>query len=187
MQTIIMGNREDELKWWKEQKDANGDPPCRCRLPPVSRRWLSRSRTFWVAQQILDGKDLPKDLTAPFLSISEDNQEANLASTQGRRRGHGRRQVTRTETDGSMTVIAAAYQGKRLNSLNDILVHSDGSLWFTDPTFGILSNYEGYQAPPPNSPDRASTGWMARQARLPVWWMISISPAGLPSCRTSGR
>lgn len=61
---------------------------------------------------------------------------------------HGRRQVTRTETDGSITVIAAAYQGKPLNSPNDVVVHSDGSLWFTDPTYGILSDYEGYQATP---------------------------------------
>jgi gluconolactonase len=61
---------------------------------------------------------------------------------------HGTRRVTRTESDGSITVIADSYLGKRLNSPNDVVVHSDGSIWFTDPTYGILSDYEGYQAEP---------------------------------------
>ena len=61
---------------------------------------------------------------------------------------HGLRRVTRTEVDGSITVLAASYQGKRLNSPNDVVVHSDGSIWFTDPTYGILSDYEGYQSAP---------------------------------------
>ena len=61
---------------------------------------------------------------------------------------HGLRRVTRTEVDGSITVLAASYQGKRLNSPNDVVVHSDGSVWFTDPTYGILSDYEGYQSAP---------------------------------------
>lgn len=59
---------------------------------------------------------------------------------------HGRR-VTRTEYDGSLTVIAESFQGKRLNSPNDVVVKSDGSIWFTDPPFGILGNYEGIKAP----------------------------------------
>jgi gluconolactonase len=58
---------------------------------------------------------------------------------------HGRR-VTRTEYDGSITVIADAYEGKPLNSPNDVVCKSDGSLWFTDPPFGILSYYEGQRA-----------------------------------------
>ena len=61
---------------------------------------------------------------------------------------HGKRQVVRTEHDGSLTVLADSYQGHRLNSPNDVVVHSDGSVWFTDPTYGILSDYEGYQAEP---------------------------------------
>lgn len=61
---------------------------------------------------------------------------------------HGGRCITRTEYDGSITVLADSYQGKRLNSPNDIVVRSDGSIWFTDPVFGILGNYEGYQAEP---------------------------------------
>ncbi len=56
---------------------------------------------------------------------------------------HLSRRVTRTEYDGSITVICDRFEGKRLNSPNDIVVKSDGSIWFTDPRFGILSNYEG--------------------------------------------
>ena len=56
---------------------------------------------------------------------------------------HLTRRVTRTEYDGTITVICDNYEGKRLNSPNDVVVKSDGSIWFTDPRFGILSNYEG--------------------------------------------
>jgi gluconolactonase len=59
---------------------------------------------------------------------------------------HGARRVTRTEPDGSITVLAEHYQGKRLNSPNDVVVKSDGSIWFTDPPYGILSDYEGNKA-----------------------------------------
>ncbi len=59
---------------------------------------------------------------------------------------HGARDVVRTELDGSLTVLADRYQGKRLNSPNDVVVKSDGSIWFTDPSFGILSHYEGGKA-----------------------------------------
>ncbi len=59
---------------------------------------------------------------------------------------HGGRRVSRTEHDGRITVIADSYQGKRLNSPNDVVVKSDGSIWFTDPPFGILSDYEGHKA-----------------------------------------
>lgn len=59
---------------------------------------------------------------------------------------HGPRRVTRTEPDGSITVLVDNYEGKRFNSPNDVVVKSDGTLWFTDPPYGILSNREGYQA-----------------------------------------
>ena len=59
---------------------------------------------------------------------------------------HGGRRVSRTEIDGRITVIADSYQGKRLNSPNDVVVKSDGSIWFTDPPYGILSDYEGHKA-----------------------------------------
>ncbi|MFE2129013.1 SMP-30/gluconolactonase/LRE family protein [Streptomyces amritsarensis] len=59
----------------------------------------------------------------------------------------GNRRVTRTEPDGSITVIADRFDGKRLNSPNDAVVHSDGSVWFSDPDFGITNDYEGHRAP----------------------------------------
>jgi len=58
----------------------------------------------------------------------------------------GPRRVTRTEHDGSVTVLADNWDGKRLNSPNDIVERADGSLWFTDPSYGIDTNYEGHQA-----------------------------------------
>ena len=59
---------------------------------------------------------------------------------------HGARRVTRTEYDGSVTVMADRYEGKRLNSPNDVVVKSDDTVWFTDPPYGILTDYEGYKA-----------------------------------------
>lgn len=58
----------------------------------------------------------------------------------------GGRRIIRTEHDGSITELAAQYQGKRLNSPNDVVVRSDGSVWFTDPSYGIDSDYEGQRA-----------------------------------------
>ncbi|MGW5613545.1 SMP-30/gluconolactonase/LRE family protein [Streptomyces sp. NPDC003877] len=58
----------------------------------------------------------------------------------------GARRVTRTEHDGSVTVLAERFRGERLNSPNDAVVKSDGSLWFSDPEFGIASDYEGHRA-----------------------------------------
>jgi gluconolactonase len=59
---------------------------------------------------------------------------------------HGARRVTRTEHDGTITVLADRYEGKRLNSPNDVVVKSDGTIWFTDPPYGILTDYEGHKA-----------------------------------------
>jgi gluconolactonase len=59
---------------------------------------------------------------------------------------HRGRRVTRTEYDGTITVLADRYEGKRLNSPNDIVVKSDGTVWFTDPTYGISAEYEGSKA-----------------------------------------
>jgi gluconolactonase len=59
---------------------------------------------------------------------------------------HGNRRVARYEPDGTITTIADKFQGKRLNSPNDIAVHPDGSIWFTDPTYGIQGSYEGFRA-----------------------------------------
>ncbi|MGV1771502.1 SMP-30/gluconolactonase/LRE family protein [Agrobacterium vitis] len=56
---------------------------------------------------------------------------------------HGTRRVTRTEYDGAITVIADSFEGKRLNSPNDVIVASDGAIWFSDPHYGIATDYEG--------------------------------------------
>lgn len=74
---IIMGNRQDELKWWKEQKDANGYKTMSVSIAPgVS------TLAFWVAQQVLDGADVPKDLTVPFLRVDQHDLEEKLAGTE---------------------------------------------------------------------------------------------------------
>ncbi|MEM9344148.1 MAG: SMP-30/gluconolactonase/LRE family protein [Pseudomonadota bacterium] len=59
---------------------------------------------------------------------------------------HLTRRVTRTEHDGRVVVVADSFEGKRLNSPNDVVVKSDGSIWFTDPSYGILMDYEGDRA-----------------------------------------
>jgi gluconolactonase len=61
---------------------------------------------------------------------------------------HGGRRVTRTEYDGSITVLIDKFEGKQLNSPNDVVVKSDDSIWFTDPPFGIGGHYEGNFATP---------------------------------------
>lgn len=74
---IIMGNRQDELQWWKEQKDKNSYETMSVSIAPgVS------TLAFWVAQMILDGKNVPKDLTVPFLQIDQARLEASLATTE---------------------------------------------------------------------------------------------------------
>ena len=87
--------------------------------------------------------------------VSAYREPSNFANGQTRdRQGrlvtceHGGRRVTRTEYDGSITVLMDSFEGKRLNSPNDVVVKSDGSVWFTDPPFGILGNYEGHKAEP---------------------------------------
>ena len=79
-----------------------------------------------------------------------NNANGNTRDRQGRlvTCEHDTRRVTRTEYDGSITVLADKYQGKSLNSPNDIVVKSDNSIWFSDPPFGILGNYEGHTATP---------------------------------------
>jgi gluconolactonase len=89
----------------------------------------------------------------PDLGVSVFRAQSNFANGNTRdRQGrlvtceHGGRRVTRTEADGTITVIADRHAGKRLNSPNDVVVRSDGSIWFSDPDYGILSDYEGYRS-----------------------------------------
>jgi gluconolactonase len=79
-----------------------------------------------------------------------NNANGNARDRQGRliTCEHDARRVTRTEYDGGITVIADKFDGKLLNSPNDLVCRSDGSIWFTDPPFGILSFYEGHVAKP---------------------------------------
>lgn len=73
---IIMGNRQDELTWWAEQRDANGYETVSTSIAPgVS------TLAFWVAQQILDGQDVPKELTVPFLSVTQETLDQSLKDT----------------------------------------------------------------------------------------------------------
>ena len=60
---------------------------------------------------------------------------------------HDTRRLTRTEYDGSVTVLLDRFQDKKLNAPNDLAVHSDGAIWFSDPGYGIMGNYEGHKAP----------------------------------------
>ena len=74
---IIMGNRQDELKWWKEQRDANGYETMSLSIAPgVS------TMALWVAQQILDGVEVPKDLSVPYLRIDPKDLDSALAKTE---------------------------------------------------------------------------------------------------------
>jgi gluconolactonase len=68
------------------------------------------------------------------------DQEGRLVSCE-----HGNRRVTRTEHDGSITVLASHRDGGRLNSPNDVVARADGTVWFTDPAYGIDSDYEGFK------------------------------------------
>ena len=77
-----------------------------------------------------------------FVNGNTRDRQGRLVSCE-----HGGRRVIRLEPDGSITTIADRHDGKRLNSPNDVVVKSDGSVWFTDPDYGILSDYEGYKSP----------------------------------------
>ena len=79
---------------------------------------------------------------------SSGNSNGNTFDYEGRQLSceHGGRRVVRYEPNGTVTVIADKFQGKRFNSPNDIVVHPDGGIWFTDPSYGIRANYEGFKS-----------------------------------------
>ncbi|MEJ2623088.1 MAG: SMP-30/gluconolactonase/LRE family protein [Pseudolabrys sp.] len=121
-------------------------------------RWSEGPVWFGDARSLI-WSDVPGDCmyrwdeetgnVAPFRKPS-NNANGNTRDRQGRlvTCEHLTRRVTRTEYDGTITVICDQFEGKRLNSPNDVVVKSDGSIWFTDPQFGILGNYEGSKAEP---------------------------------------
>ncbi len=120
-------------------------------------RWAEGPVWFSDANQLV-WSDIPNERLlrwTPEGGVSLFRQPSNFANGHTRdRQGrlisceHGTRRVTRTEIDGSITTLAESYGGRRLNSPNDVVVRSDGTIWFTDPTYGILSDYEGYRAEP---------------------------------------
>ncbi|MBX3743966.1 MAG: SMP-30/gluconolactonase/LRE family protein [Verrucomicrobiae bacterium] len=77
------------------------------------------------------------------------NSNGNTFDFEGRQIAceHGNRRVVRYERDGGVTVLADRWDGKRLNAPNDVVVHPDGGIWFTDPGYGSMMNYEGNKAP----------------------------------------
>lgn len=120
-------------------------------------RWAEGPVWFEDAQQLL-WSDIPNQRILRWtegsgVSVFRDRSNFSNGHTRDRQGRlvsceHGTRRVTRTEVDGTITVLADSFEGKRLNAPNDVVVHSDGSIWFTDPTYGILSDYEGYRATP---------------------------------------
>lgn len=85
--------------------------------------------------------------------VSVFRQPSNYANGHTRDRAgrlisceHGTRRVTRTEWDGTVTVLADAFDGKPLNSPNDVIVAADGGIWFSDPHYGIMTDYEGFKS-----------------------------------------
>ena len=96
---------------------------------------------------------------------SSNNANGNTRDRQGRlvTCEHRGRRVIRTEYDGAITVLADNYQGKKLNSPNDVVVKSDGSIWFTDPPFGLLGYYEGEKIRTGTAGQRLSRRWPDRR------------------------
>ena len=117
-------------------------------------RW-AEGPAWFAAGRYLIWSDIPNNRMMRFDEANgnvgefrkvSNNSNGNTVDRQGRlvTCEHGARRVTRTEHDGSITVLADKFDGKRLNSPNDVVVKSDGSIWFTDPPYGILFDYEGH-------------------------------------------
>src|SRR3954464_2624104 len=119
-------------------------------------RW-AEGPAYFAAGRYLVWSDIPNDRmlrwdeptgTVGVFRSPSGYVNGNTIDRQGRLVSceQGGRRVSRTEHDGSITVIADRHDGKRFNSPNDVVVKSDGSIWFTDPAYGIDSDYEGIRA-----------------------------------------
>lgn len=120
-------------------------------------RW-SEGPVWFAAGRYLLWSDIPNnrmmrwdetDGSVSTFRQPSNNSNGHSVDRQGRLVSceHLSRRVTRTHHDGSIHVIADQFQGKRLNSPNDVVVSSDGAIWFTDPSYGIMMDYEGMRAP----------------------------------------
>lgn len=129
------------------------------RLRKISGGHLWTEGPVWFpAHQCLLFSDIPNQKIFRWMcdgSVNEFRDQSDFANGNTRDMNgclvtcqHGSRTVTRTEHNGKITTLADGFEGRRLNSPNDVVVKTDGSIWFTDPTYGILSNYEGYKATP---------------------------------------
>lgn len=119
-------------------------------------RW-AEGPVYFPAGRYLVWSDIPNDRMLRYdetdgsVSVFRQpagNSNGNTTDREGRliTCEHGGRRVSRTEHDGSITTLADNWKGKRLNSPNDVVVKSDGSIWFTDPAYGIDTDYEGNKA-----------------------------------------
>ena len=114
--------------------------------------WFGAGR-YLVWSDIPNNRMMRWDETDGSVSVFRspaNNSNGNTVDRQGRlvTCEHQARRVTRTEFDGSITVLADRFEGKRFNSPNDAVVKSDGSIWFTDPAYGIDTDYEGDKSAP---------------------------------------
>jgi len=119
--------------------------------------WLE-GPVWFADQDCLLVSDLPNDRIMRWTEsggMSVFRQPSGFANGHTRDRegrligcSHQHRCITRTELDGTITVLADRYQGKRLNAPNDVVVRSDGMIWFSDPHYGINTDYEGGKQAP---------------------------------------
>lgn len=157
---------------WSGQNPVRYPDPDIISLDPRFRRYVIgntiirrlHTGTLWAEGPAWNGvgrylvwSDIPNNVQLRW--IEEDGRVTQFRSPSGYSNGntfdyegrqlsceHGGRRVVRYEYNGTTTVIAEKFEGKRLNSPNDVIVHPDGSIWFTDPMYGIGGNYEGYKA-----------------------------------------
>jgi gluconolactonase len=157
---------------WSGQTPIRYPDPDIIALEPRFRRYVQfnspiqrlHTGTLWAEGPAWNGvgrylvwSDIPNDVQLRWIDddgrvtrfhAPAGNSNGNTFDFQGRQLSceHGNRRVVRYEASGQVTVIAERYDGKRLNSPNDVVVHPDGGIWFTDPRYGINGFYEGAPA-----------------------------------------
>ena len=157
---------------WSRQDPIQYPDPDIIALDPRFRRYIVNNTvirrlhfgTLWAEGPAWNGvgrylvwSDIPNNVQLRW--IEDDARVTTFRSPSGNSNGntfdfegrqlsceHGGRRVVRYEPNGTVTVVAEKFDGKRLNSPNDIVVHPDGGIWFTDPPYGIRGNYEGFKA-----------------------------------------